>query len=95
MITLLPRSPIAVNIIRVYCHRMITAVQSRMARAAVGWGVRDLAKHAQVGVTTITRFENEQGAPIPSTRAAIQRALEAAGVVFTANGVELARKEAS
>lgn len=61
---------------------MITPVQSKMARAALDWGVRDLAREAQVGVSTITRFENGQGAPIPATLAAIRRALEAAGVEF-------------
>ncbi|WP_371682013.1 multiprotein-bridging factor 1 family protein [Microvirga sp. 17 mud 1-3] len=60
---------------------MITAVQSRMARAALGWGVRDLAREANVGVSTVTRFE--AGAePIPATLDAIRRALEAAGVEF-------------
>ena len=34
------------------------AVQLRMARAAVGWGVRDLAKQAGVTANTVTRIEN-------------------------------------
>lgn len=63
---------------------MITAIQCKMARAAVGWGVRDLAREAQVGVATVTRFENGQAAPIPATIAAIARALESAGVLFIA-----------
>ena len=60
---------------------MITAVQCKMARAALGWGVRDLAREAQVGVSTVTRFESGTE-PIPATLAAIRRALEAAGVEF-------------
>lgn len=67
---------------------MITSVQSRMARAAVGWSVRDLARQANVGVATVTRFENDQAEPIPSTLAAIRTALESAGVVFVeSNGL--------
>ena len=53
-----------------------------MARAALGWGVKDLAREAKVGVMTVTRFENGQAAPIPATLAAIRRALEEAGVEF-------------
>jgi ribosome-binding protein aMBF1 (putative translation factor) len=61
---------------------MITAIQCKMARAAVGWGIRDLAQHAGVGVATITRFENEQVGANQATVEAIQRTLEAAGVEF-------------
>ena len=71
---------------------MISAVQSRMARAALGWSTRDLSERAQVGVATINRFETEARTPIPATMAAIQRAFEAAGVEFTngdAPGVRL------
>ena len=37
---------------------MITRLQVRMARTALGWGVRDLARKAGVSPTTVTRFEN-------------------------------------
>jgi transcriptional regulator with XRE-family HTH domain len=64
---------------------MITPIQSRMARAALKWGVRDLAQHANVGVATVVRFES--GKPvIPATLAVMQRALEEVGVRFTADG---------
>ncbi|HEV2678299.1 MAG TPA: helix-turn-helix transcriptional regulator [Aliidongia sp.] len=53
-----------------------------MARAAIEWGVRDLAAAAKIGSATITRFENRQREPNNATLAAIQRALEAAGVEF-------------
>src|SRR3954447_16786471 len=57
------------------------AVQLRMARAAVGWGVRDLAKKAGITANTVTRIEN--GADVKqSTIDALQRALEAAGFEF-------------
>ncbi len=61
---------------------MLTPEQSRMGRAAVKWTVRDLAEKAQVGVTTINRFETDQAASNPATLAAMRRALEAAGVEF-------------
>ena len=53
-----------------------------MARAALGWSVRELASAAKVGTATITRFEGNQAAPIPATLAAIRRALEEAGIEF-------------
>nr|WP_207779300.1 helix-turn-helix transcriptional regulator [Zavarzinia aquatilis] len=53
-----------------------------MARAAVDWGIRDLARAAKVGIATVTRFENGQGVPNPATLAAIRTALESAGVIF-------------
>jgi transcriptional regulator with XRE-family HTH domain len=61
------------------------AVQCRMARTALGWGVRDLAKAAAVSVDTITRLERGDEL-LPRTVAAIRAALEAAGVVFLADG---------
>ncbi len=58
------------------------AIQLRMARAAVGWGVRELAKKAGVTANTVTRIENGADAK-QSTIDRLQRALEAAGVEFT------------
>jgi transcriptional regulator with XRE-family HTH domain len=58
------------------------AIQLRMARAAVGWGVRELAEKAGVTANTVTRIENGADAK-QSTMDALQRALEAAGVEFT------------
>ena len=56
-------------------------IQCKMARTALGWGVRDLAKFADVAPTTVTRFEG--GQPIrPRTIAAMQTTLEAAGILF-------------
>jgi transcriptional regulator with XRE-family HTH domain len=53
-----------------------------MARAAVGWGVRELAKRAGVTANTVTRIENGADAK-QSTMDRLQHALEAAGVEFT------------
>ena len=57
------------------------AVQIRMARAAAGWGVRELAKKAGVAANTVTRIENGSDAK-QSTIDSLQWALEAAGVEF-------------
>jgi hypothetical protein len=56
-----------------------------MARAALGWGVRDLAKHAHIGVNTVARFESGKPANT-STLLLIKQAFEAAGVRFTDDG---------
>ena len=56
-------------------------IQLRMARAAVGWGVRELAEKAGVTANTVTRIENGSDAR-QSTIDRLRQALEAAGVVF-------------
>src|ERR1700748_2012797 len=56
----------------------LLTVQCRMARAALAWGVRDLAGAARVSAHTVARFE--RGEPLrPSTVRAIRTALEGAG----------------
>ena len=60
---------------------ILLPVQCRMARAAVGWGVRDLAAAAKVSIDTVARFE--RGDELKErTVEAMQRALEAAGIEF-------------
>jgi transcriptional regulator with XRE-family HTH domain len=61
----------------------ISAVQVRMARAALGWGVRDLAAAAMVSGDTVNRIERGDELK-PRTVADIRAALEAAGVEFIA-----------
>jgi transcriptional regulator with XRE-family HTH domain len=56
-------------------------VQCRMARAALGWSLGDLAAAAKVGVDTVTRFERGDALK-ERTVEAIQRALEEAGMAF-------------
>ena len=56
-------------------------VQSRMARAALSWGVRDLAAAAKVSPDTIARLERGETL-YPRTIEAIRAAFEAAGVEF-------------
>ena len=64
---------------------MINPTQCKMARAALDWSTRDLAKHAHVGSNTVARFENGKPANT-STVTLIQQAFEAAGVRFTDDG---------
>jgi transcriptional regulator with XRE-family HTH domain len=62
---------------------MMTSDQLRMARAAAKFSVRELAAAASVSPNTVTRIE-AGGKANASTIAAIQRVLEAAGIVFIA-----------
>ena len=58
------------------------AVHSRMARAGLGWGIRDLARAAKVSLDTVVRFERGEVLR-ERTVEALQRAFEVAGVEFT------------
>ena len=60
---------------------MVIGAQVRMARAAVGWGVRELAERANITPNTVSRIENG-GDALASTLDRIQAALEDAGVIF-------------
>jgi transcriptional regulator with XRE-family HTH domain len=60
---------------------MLKATQVRMARAALGWGVRDLAKKAGIAANTVSRYENGSGATV-ATVEAMRKVLEDAGVIF-------------
>ena len=59
----------------------ISAIQCKMARAAIGLGVRDLADIVGSSPNTITRLERGEQLR-PNTIAAVRAALEAAGVEF-------------
>ncbi len=54
-----------------------------MARAGIGWGIRELAEAANVSTNTLTRFERGERL-YGRTVDAIRAALEAAGVEFIA-----------
>jgi transcriptional regulator with XRE-family HTH domain len=63
-------------------HMTLLPVQCKMARAALGWGVRELAAAAKVSTDTVARFE--RGDELKErTIEALQRVLEAAGIEFT------------
>lgn len=67
--------------IEVQYTNMITKEQIKMARAALGWGVRELAVKAHVTANTVSRFENGADA-MGTTIQAIEVALTDAGITF-------------
>ncbi len=60
---------------------MLTREQVKMARAALGWGIRDLAQKAGIAANTVTRFENG-GDALNETLAKIKLAFEDGGLIF-------------
>lgn len=60
----------------------ITPGQCRAARALIGLSQGDVAKASAVSEKTLADFEREARKPYARTLAAIQAALEAAGVEF-------------
>ncbi len=62
---------------------MITARQSRAARALLGWNQETLADEAQVSLTALKRLESASGLEVyESTRDQVRRALEKHGVLL-------------
>lgn len=62
---------------------MITARQSRAARALLGWNQETLADKALVSLTALKRVESERGLAVhESTHDQVRRALEGNGIVF-------------
>ncbi|CAH1655630.1 MULTISPECIES: helix-turn-helix domain-containing protein [Hyphomicrobiales] len=62
---------------------MITARQSRAARALLGWTQETLADKARISLTALKRLESESGLDVyETTRDQVRRALEAAGIVL-------------
>src|SRR6266540_2941714 len=80
---------------------MLFAAQIRAARALLDWRQDDLARAADVGITTIRRIEAQAGPVMGyvSTVLRIQAALEKAGIQFTEGdasggiGVRLMKKK--
>lgn len=74
----------------------MSPIQCQMARVALRWGVRDLARKAAMSQTTVVKFE--QGKSVrAATVEAMQKALERAGIMFIAEngggaGVRLAKR---
>ncbi|WP_290774393.1 helix-turn-helix transcriptional regulator [Hoeflea sp.] len=62
-------------------------VQCKMARVALGLGVRELAALAKVAPATVSRFEAGEELK-ERTVEAMQSALEKAGIVFLPEDVE-------
>jgi ribosome-binding protein aMBF1 (putative translation factor) len=62
---------------------MITARQSRAARALLGWNQETLADKAQVSLTALKRLESVSGLEVyESTRDQVRRALESHGILL-------------
>ena len=63
---------------------MLTGVQIRSARAALGWSANRLAELSGVSLRTLMRLEQSHGVPPSraSTLLEIQRTFEAAGIEF-------------
>lgn len=59
---------------------IMTPTQCKMARVAVGWGVRDLARNCDVSPNTVNRFENGKDA-YQSTVEKLKSALESTGKI--------------
>ncbi|OBQ62251.1 XRE family transcriptional regulator [Mesorhizobium loti] len=77
---------------------MITARQSRAARALLGWNQETLADKALVSLTALKRVESENRLPVhESTRDQVRRALEENGIVFLSSdqgeGVMIVRQD--
>jgi transcriptional regulator with XRE-family HTH domain len=76
----------------------LTAAQIRMARAGLGWSIRELAARAKVHFNTVSRIERALEAS-DDTLSAIRRVLEAKGIEFlpddgAGEGVRLKRPAA-
>jgi transcriptional regulator with XRE-family HTH domain len=61
-------------------------MQCKMARTAMGWGVRDLARAADVSPDTVSRFERGEILR-DRTLTVLRVAFEVAGIQFIPNGV--------
>ncbi|WP_227287646.1 helix-turn-helix transcriptional regulator [Boseongicola sp. H5] len=62
---------------------MITARQTRAARALLGWTQETLAERALVSLTALKRLESQNDLKVyESTADQIRRTLEGAGIVF-------------
>src|SRR3546814_14074696 len=66
---------------------MITARQSRAARALLGWTQETLAYRARVSMTALNRLESDSGLAVyESTRDQVRRAFEGSGIVLLSSG---------
>jgi transcriptional regulator with XRE-family HTH domain len=66
---------------------MITARQSRAARALLGWTQETLADKARVSLTALKRLESDSGLEVyESTRDQVRRAFEGNGIVLLNSG---------
>ena len=66
---------------------MMTVVQLKMARAALGWSIQTLADKSLVSVRTIKRIESEGMIEkvTPANMKLLSETLQAAGIEFIGN----------
>ena len=64
---------------------MVSSGQIRAARALLGWSGTDLANRSGVGITTLRRYELQDGIPSANTNVlmSIKMTFEGAGIEFT------------
>jgi transcriptional regulator with XRE-family HTH domain len=79
---------------------MISSRQIKAARMLLGWKGKDLADKSGVGITTLRRYETQDGIPNANKFVikAIKSCLEEAGIVFSGDpvndpGVSLNQKD--
>ncbi len=59
----------------------MNSIQCKMARAALGWGTRDLARNAGVSPDTVARLERGEDLKLATVNI-MRAAFESAGVIF-------------
>ena len=69
-----------------YVVPMIAPEQSRAARGWLAWSQDDLAKRANVSLSTVRDFEAGRRTPIKNNLEAMRLAFELAGIAFVFRG---------
>jgi transcriptional regulator with XRE-family HTH domain len=69
---------------------MISSKQIKAARSLLGWKGKDLADKSGVGITTLRRYEAQDGIPNANkfVLKAIKGCLEGEGIVFSGDPVK-------
>ena len=62
--------------------QIMTPEQSRAARGWLGWSQGELAKRANVSLSTVHDFERRQRTPTANNLASMRRAIEVEGIRF-------------
>lgn len=62
----------------------ITPLQMKLARTALGLGVRELAAAAGIAPSTVQRYESGKGDMHSRTLDSVQQVLEEGGIIFVA-----------
>jgi transcriptional regulator with XRE-family HTH domain len=78
---------ILINTTTFWYKILINSTHVKMARAALGWSVRDLAKEASISPTSVTSFEKDRSINVRTLKA-MEDAFANAGIEFIEqNGV--------